>query len=239
VRQAEQLVFNAAATISDLERQIRSRRTSYTSCSAGIPRTFRACLARTAGACSRGSGRAAVGAGSSGGRHPRGGTTADRRQREHRRRQSGLFSQISLTASGGLQSAALSDLFTKPAGLWSSARADTADLQPGRTRSRVALSKAQQEKRCWPISRRSSSRCAEVSDAPLGYRKGRDFREQAAAVEPCGRGCAAPGRHPLPRAAHELSRSAGQRHADVLGGDWSHQAETQRAAVPRAGVTER
>ena len=89
------------------------------------------------------------------------------------------FPQISLTGSGGVQSAALSALFTSPAGLWSVGAGLTQPIfNAGRTRSRVALSKAQQEEAVLAYQQAIQQSLREVSDALVGYRKGRDFREQ-------------------------------------------------------------
>jgi multidrug efflux system outer membrane protein len=84
---------------------------------------------------------------------------------------------ITLTGIGGVQSAVRSALFTTPAGLWSIGAGLTQPIfNAGRTRSRVALSRAQQEEAVLQQTIQQSLR--EVSDALVGYRKGRDFREQ-------------------------------------------------------------
>ncbi len=89
------------------------------------------------------------------------------------------FPQISLTGSGGVQSAALSALFSTPAGLWFvGAGLSQPIFNAGRTRSRVALSKAQQEEAVLAYQQTIQQSLREVSDALVGYRKGRAFREQ-------------------------------------------------------------
>jgi multidrug efflux system outer membrane protein len=89
------------------------------------------------------------------------------------------FPRISLTGSGGVQSPALSDLFTKPAGIWSIGAGLTEPIfNAGRTRSRVALSEAQQQESVLAYQQTILQALREVSDALVGYRKGRDFREQ-------------------------------------------------------------
>src|SRR5205085_1220188 len=56
------------------------------------------------------------------------------------------FPQIALTGAAGWQSAALSALFTGPAGLWSAGAALTQPIfTAGRTRSRVQLAAARRE----------------------------------------------------------------------------------------------
>jgi Cu/Ag efflux pump CusA len=83
------------------------------------------------------------------------------------------------SGSGGVQSAALSALFTTPAGLWVAGAGLTQSIfNAGRTRSTVALSKAQQEEAVLAYQQTIQQSLREVSDALVGYRKGRDFREQ-------------------------------------------------------------
>ena len=78
-----------------------------------------------------------------------------------------------------MQSAALSALFTTPAGLWSVGAGLTQSIfNAGRIRSRVALSKAEQEEAVLAYQQTIQQSLREVSDALVGYRKGRDFREQ-------------------------------------------------------------
>ena len=143
VRQAEQLVFNAAATISDLERQI-AQQENYISVLLGrnpsdVPRG--ATLEQQAHVPEI----------------PVGLTSALLERRPDVREAEQLlvaananigvaraayFPQISLTGNGGVQSAALSSLFTTPAGLLSFGAGLTQPIfNASRTRSRVALSK--------------------------------------------------------------------------------------------------
>jgi multidrug efflux system outer membrane protein len=89
------------------------------------------------------------------------------------------FPQISLTGAGGVESAALSDLFTTSAGLWSVGAALTQPIfNAGRTRSRVALADAQQQEAVLIYQQTIQESLREVSDALVAYRKGRTFREQ-------------------------------------------------------------
>jgi multidrug efflux system outer membrane protein len=180
VRQAEQLVFNAAATIADLERQI-SQQENFIS----------VLLGRNPSDIPRGASleqqthlpEVPVGLPSA---------LLERRPDIQQAEQllvaananigvakAAYFPQISLTGNGGVQSAALSDLFTKPAGLWFIGAGLTQPIfNAGRTRSRVALSKAQQEEAALAYQQAIQQSLREVSDALVGYRKGRDFREQ-------------------------------------------------------------
>jgi multidrug efflux system outer membrane protein len=180
VRQAEQLVFNAAATVADLERQI-AQQENYIS----------ALLGRNPSDVPRGASleqqmylpEVPVGLPSA---------LLERRPDIRQAEQllvaananigvakAAYFPQISLTGSGGVESAALSALFTTPAGLWSVGAGLTQPIfNAGRTRSRVALSKAQQEEAVLAYQQTIQQALRDVSDALVGYRKGRDFREQ-------------------------------------------------------------
>ncbi len=180
VRQAEQLVFNAAATISDLERQV-TQQENYISVLLGrnpsdVPRG--AALEQQAHLPEVPTGLPAA--------------LIERRPDIRQAEQlliaananigvakTAFFPQISLTGSGGVQSAALSDLFTKPAGLWFIGAGLTQPIfNAGRTRSRVALSKAQQEEALLAYQQTIQQSLRDVSDALVGYRKDREFREQ-------------------------------------------------------------
>ena len=89
------------------------------------------------------------------------------------------FPQISLTAVGGYQSNALTDLFTNPAGFWSFGGQL---LQPiftaGRIRSGVRLSEAQQQEAVLLYKRSIQQAFREVSDSLVAYRKNQEFRAQ-------------------------------------------------------------
>ena len=89
------------------------------------------------------------------------------------------FPQIAMTGAAGLESAALSSLMTTPAGLWFVGAGLTQPIfNAGRIRSRVALSQARQEEAVLAYQQTILQSFREVSDALVGYRKGRDFREQ-------------------------------------------------------------
>jgi len=89
------------------------------------------------------------------------------------------FPQISLTAVGGYQSNALTDLFTNPAGFWS---VGGQLLQPlftaGRIRSGVRLSEAQQQEAVLLYKRSIQQAFREISDSLVAYRKNQEFRVQ-------------------------------------------------------------
>jgi outer membrane protein, multidrug efflux system len=89
------------------------------------------------------------------------------------------FPQISLTGSGGSQSAALGGLFGGSSGVWNFA----ADLaQPiftgGRIRSNVKLVEAQKQQAVLVYQQTVQESFREVSDALIGYQKTRQYREQ-------------------------------------------------------------
>jgi multidrug efflux system outer membrane protein len=179
VRQAEQLVFDAEATISDLERQIAQQENSIS-----------VLLGRNPSDVPRGASLEQQ-------THlpdvPTGlpSTLLERRPDIRQAEQqliaananigvakAAYFPQISLTGSGGVQSAALAALFATPAGVWSVGAGLTQSIfNAGRIRSRVALSKAEQEEAVLTYQQTIQQSLREVSDALVGYRKGRDFRE--------------------------------------------------------------
>jgi multidrug efflux system outer membrane protein len=89
------------------------------------------------------------------------------------------FPQVTLTAAGGYRSAALSDLFTGPAGLWSFAGALTQPIfAGGRIRSGVRLTEAQQQEAVLIYQQTIQQAFREVSDALVAYRKNQEFRAQ-------------------------------------------------------------
>jgi outer membrane protein, multidrug efflux system len=91
------------------------------------------------------------------------------------------YPDISLTAVGGFQSWALSNLFTGPAGLWSFGGQL---LQPvftaGKIKSGVLLSEAQQQQALLTYQQTIQQAFQEVSDSLIGYRKNQEFRDQQA-----------------------------------------------------------
>ncbi|HVO64832.1 MAG TPA: efflux transporter outer membrane subunit [Terriglobales bacterium] len=89
------------------------------------------------------------------------------------------FPQITLTALGGYQSSALTSLFTGSAGLWNFGGQL---LQPiftaGRIRSGVRLSEAQKQEAVLVYQQSIQQAFREVSNALIAYRKNQEFREQ-------------------------------------------------------------
>lgn len=89
------------------------------------------------------------------------------------------FPQISLTASSGFQSSALSSLFTGPAGFWAFG---STLAQPiftgGRLRSNVRLAEAQQQESLLFYQQTIQGAFRDVSDSLIAYRKTQEFRQQ-------------------------------------------------------------
>jgi multidrug efflux system outer membrane protein len=89
------------------------------------------------------------------------------------------FPQITLTATGGYQSSALTNLFTDPAGFWS---VGGQLLQPiftaGKIRSNVRLTEAQQQEAVFVYLQSIQQAFREVSDSLIAYRKNQEFRAQ-------------------------------------------------------------
>jgi len=89
------------------------------------------------------------------------------------------FPQITLTAVGGYESSALTDLFTGPAGLWSFGGQL---LQPiftgGRIRSNVRLTEAQKQETVLVYQQSIQQAFREVADSLIAYRKNQEFRAQ-------------------------------------------------------------
>jgi multidrug efflux system outer membrane protein len=89
------------------------------------------------------------------------------------------FPTIALTGSAGVQSTALTTLFTGANTIWSGA---ASLVQPiftaGRTRSQVAVAEARREQAVLGYQQTIRQAFREVSDALVGYRKLREFRDQ-------------------------------------------------------------
>jgi len=89
------------------------------------------------------------------------------------------FPQITLTALGGYQSTALTSLFTGPAGLWSfGAQLTQPIFTAGKIRSGVRLTEAQQQEVLLIYQQSIQEGFHEVSDSLIAYTKNREFREQ-------------------------------------------------------------
>ena len=90
-----------------------------------------------------------------------------------------FFPQISLTATGGFQSSALTSLFSGPAGLWTfGGNLVQPIFEGGRIRNRVRFAEGQQQESALIYQRTIQQAFREVSDALIGYRKSQEFRFQ-------------------------------------------------------------
>ncbi|HEX2713923.1 MAG TPA: efflux transporter outer membrane subunit [Candidatus Acidoferrales bacterium] len=180
VHQAEQLVYTASAQVPDIERQIEQQENAIS-----------ILLGRNPGAVPRGLRLTEqpyapdVPAGLPSSLLER---RPDIRQAEQQLiaanarigvAKAAYFPQITLTASGGFQSSALSDLFTGPAGLWNFGAALTQPIfNAGRIHSNVKLTKAQQEEALLGYQRTIQRAFREVSDSLIAHRKNQEFRKQ-------------------------------------------------------------
>jgi multidrug efflux system outer membrane protein len=89
------------------------------------------------------------------------------------------FPQITLTGLGGYQSNALTDLFTGPAGLWSfGGQLAQPIFTAGKIRSNVRLTEAQKEEAVLIYQQSIQQAFREVSDSLVAYRKNQEFRTQ-------------------------------------------------------------
>lgn len=89
------------------------------------------------------------------------------------------FPQISLTASAGYESPALTDLFTGPAGVWNMAASFTQPIfEGGRLKSGVRLAQAQREQMVLTYQQTIQGAFRDVSNALVAYQKDQEFRAQ-------------------------------------------------------------
>jgi len=89
------------------------------------------------------------------------------------------FPQITLTATGGYQSPALTNLFTGPAGLWNfGGQLVQPIFTGGRIRSNVRLTEAQKQEAVLVYQQSIQQAFREVSDSLIAYRKNQEFRVQ-------------------------------------------------------------
>ena len=89
------------------------------------------------------------------------------------------FPSISLTGDGGVQSIALSRLFTGPAGMWSFVGQAAQPLYTGGSlRNGVRLAQAQQQQAVLTYQQTIQQAFREVSNALTAYAKDQDFRKQ-------------------------------------------------------------
>jgi multidrug efflux system outer membrane protein len=180
VRQAEQLVYTATAEIATLERQIEQQENFIRLLIGELPAPVRRGRALTDQPHAA---EVPPGLPSS---------LLERRPDIQRAEQqlvaasaqvgvarAGYFPQISLTGSGGFESAALSALFAGTSAIWSAA---LGAVQPvfngGRIRSQVELAEARRQEALVAYQQSIQQAFREVSDALVGYRKIREFRAQ-------------------------------------------------------------
>ena len=88
------------------------------------------------------------------------------------------FPQITLTANSGFQSSALSSLFTGPAGFWNFGGSLAQPIfAGGRIRSGVRLSEARKEEMVLTYQQTIQQAFRGVSDSLVGYQKSHEFRQ--------------------------------------------------------------
>jgi outer membrane protein, multidrug efflux system len=89
------------------------------------------------------------------------------------------FPQITLTATAGYQSSALTSLFSGPAGAWNfGGQLVQPIFEGGRIRSGVRLAEARKKELVLGYQQTIQQAFREVSDALVGYRKDQEFRQQ-------------------------------------------------------------
>jgi multidrug efflux system outer membrane protein len=180
VRQSEQLVYTASAEIPDLERQIAQQEN-----------VISILLGKNPGDIPRGlklteqphAPEVPVGLPSS---------LLERRPDIHQAEQNliaananigvaraAYFPAISLTATPGYESPALTSLFSGPAGIWTMAASLTQPIfEGGRLKSNLRLSEAEREEMTLTYQQAIQGAFRDVSNALVTYRKDQDFRAQ-------------------------------------------------------------
>jgi multidrug efflux system outer membrane protein len=89
------------------------------------------------------------------------------------------FPDISLTATAGFQSSALTSLFTGPAGLWNFGGTLAQPIfTAGKLRSNVRLSEARQQEFVLTYQQTIQGAFRDVSDSLVAYRRTQEFRQQ-------------------------------------------------------------
>lgn len=100
-----------------------------------------------------------------------------------------LFPQISLTGTAGLQSIGLGNLFNWPSRSWNwTASLSQPIFNAGALRANVRLSQAQQEQTLLTYEQTIQTAFREVSDALVGYSKQRQFSNHQAALTAAAQG---------------------------------------------------
>lgn len=177
-RQAEQLVYTAAAQVPDLERQIEQQENTLSfllgNSPGAIPRGLELTEQPHAPEVPAGLPSALL----------------ERRPDIHQAEQNliaanaqigvaraAYFPQISLTGTGGYQSSALTSLFTGPAGVWNFGGSFTQPIfEGGRLKNNVRLAEAQREQMLLTYQQSIQGAFRDVSNALIAYRKNREFR---------------------------------------------------------------
>lgn len=89
------------------------------------------------------------------------------------------FPDIPLTATAGYQSTALTSLFTGPAGLWNFGASLTQPIfTAGRLKSNVRLAESQRQEAVLFYQQTIQGAFQDVSDSLIAYRKSQEFRQQ-------------------------------------------------------------
>ncbi len=185
VRQAQQLVFTASATIPDLERQIAQAENAISillgNNPGDVPRGLKLTEQPHAPEVPVGLPSALL--------ERRPDILAAEQNLVAANAQIGVaraayFPQISLTGSGGYASSSLADLFTGPP-IWNLAGSLSQPIfQGGRLKSNVRLAEAQHEQLLLTYQQTIQGAFRDVSNALVAYRKDREFRiEQEHLVE--------------------------------------------------------
>jgi multidrug efflux system outer membrane protein len=180
VRQSEQLVYTAATEVPDFERQIAQRENALSILLGRNPGDIPRGLKLTEQPHSP-----EVPAGLPSSLLER---RADIREAEQNLisanaqigvARSAYFPQISLTGSAGFETAALTNLFTGPAGVWNFGASLTQPIfEGGRIRNNVRFTEAQREQYLLTYQQTIQGAFRDVSDALVAYRKDREFRVQ-------------------------------------------------------------
>jgi multidrug efflux system outer membrane protein len=180
VRQSEQLVYTAAATVPDLERQIAQEENAISILLGknpdDVPRGLKLTEQPHAPEVPVGLPSSLLA------RRP------DILQAEQNlvaaNAQIGVaraayFPQIALTGTAGYQSPALTNLFTGPAGIWNLVGSFSQPIfEGGRLKSNVRLAEAQREQLLLTYQQAIQGAFRDVSNALVAYRKNREFRIQ-------------------------------------------------------------
>jgi len=180
VRQSEQLVYTAAAEVPDLERQIGQEENAISillgNNPGDVPRGLKLTEQPHAPEVPAGIPSSLLE------RRP------DIREAEENLiaanaqigvARSAYFPQISLTGTAGYESAALTNLFKGPAGLWTLVGSVSQPIfEGGRLRSNVRLAEAQHQQLLLSYQQSIQGAFRDVSNALIAYRKFREFRIQ-------------------------------------------------------------